>query len=66
MRAHMITLSILLILKLVIVYLSVEYVLKELLKLEDSKAVGLDGLPPKLLRIAAPAIAAPLTRIFNM
>ncbi len=34
--------------------------------LEDGKAVGLDGLPPRLLRLAAPAIAAPLTMIFNM
>ncbi len=43
-----------------------EYVVNELLALEDGKAVGLDGLPPKLLCIAVPAIAAPLTRIFNM
>ncbi len=43
-----------------------EYVLKKLLSLEDDKAVDLDGLPPKLLHIAAPAIASPLTRIFNM
>ncbi len=43
-----------------------EYVLKELLSLEDGKAVNLDGLTPKLLRIAAPAISTSLTRIFNM
>ncbi len=43
-----------------------EYVLKELLSLEDGKAVGIDGLPQRLLRLAAPAIAASLTRIFNM
>ncbi len=43
-----------------------EYVLKELLSLEDGKAVGLDGLPPRLLLLAAPAIAAPLTMIFNI
>ncbi len=43
-----------------------EYVLKEVLSLEDGKAVGLDGLPPRLLCVAAPAIAVPLTRIFNM
>ncbi len=43
-----------------------EYVLKELLSLKDGNAVGLDGLPPKLLHIAAPVIARPLTRIFNM
>ncbi len=46
--------------------ISVSVSLKELLSLEDGKAVGLDGLPPRLLRLAAPAIAAPLTRIFNM
>ncbi len=43
-----------------------KYVLKELLSLEDGKAVGLDGLPPKLLRIAAPVIATHITRIFNV
>ncbi len=43
-----------------------EYVLKELLSLEDGMAVGLDSLPQMLLRLAAHAIAAPLTRIFNI
>jgi retron-type reverse transcriptase len=40
--------------------------LKQLLSLEDGKAVGLDGISPKLLRMGAPAIAAPLTSILNL
>ncbi len=61
-------LSILLILKLVIVSFNIslvdyEYVLNELLSLEDGKAVDLDGLPPKLLRIADPVIAASLLHL---
>ena len=29
------------------------------------KPVGLDGIPPKLLKIAAPVIAGPMTKLFN-
>ncbi len=66
----MITLSISLILKLMIVCLSIYLlwimnVLKESLSLDDGQAVGLDGLLPKLLHIAAPVIARPLTWIFD-
>ena len=41
------------------------FVLKELLKLDVSKAVGIDDLPPKLLKIAAPHIVRVLTVLFN-
>ncbi len=37
----------------------------ELNGLEDSKAVGLDGIPPKLFRLSASAISQPLTYILN-
>ncbi len=36
---------------------------KELNGLEDGKAVGLDGIPPKLLQLSASAISHPLTYI---
>ena len=41
------------------------FVLKELLKLDVSKAAGIDDLPPKLLKIAAPHIVRVLTVLFN-
>ena len=41
------------------------FVLKELLKLDVLKVVGIDDLPPKLLKIAAPHIARVLTVLFN-
>jgi hypothetical protein len=43
-----------------------DFVLKELLNLKDGKAVGLDGIGPKLLRLGATALATPLTRILNL
>ena len=45
--------------------ISVEDIQKELSGLEDSKAVGLDGIPPKLLRLSASIIARPLSYILN-
>ena len=45
---------------------SEEFILKQLSSLDDSKAVGLDGISPKLLRMGAPALAAPLTRLLNL
>ncbi len=39
-----------------------DFVLKQLLNLEDGKAVGLDKISPKLLFI----LASPLTKIFNL
>ena len=42
-----------------------EYVLKELLSIDCSKAVGVDGIHPKLLKLAAAYIAEPLTHLFN-
>ena len=34
-------------------------------KLPNSKSVGLDKISTKILQIAAPAVAQPLTKIFN-
>ena len=45
---------------------SQRYVVKQLNSLQDGKAVGLDGLSPKILRISAAVIAPPLTRILNL
>ena len=42
-----------------------EYVLKELYCSDCSKAVGVDGIHPKLLKLAAVYIAEPLTHLFN-
>ena len=42
------------------------YVLKQLQLLKDGKAVGLDGLSSRLLRIASPIIASPLTKLMNL
>ena len=42
-----------------------EYVLKELLRIDCSKALGVDGIHPKLLKLAAAYIAEPLTHLFN-
>ena len=42
-----------------------EYVLKELLSIDCSKAVGVDGIHPKLQNLAAAYIAEPLTHLFN-
>ncbi len=42
-----------------------ETIEKELNGLEDGKAVGFDGIPPKLLRLSASAISQPLTYILN-
>ncbi len=43
-----------------------DFVLKQLLNLKDGKAVSMDGIPPKLLHLGAPALATPLTRILNI
>ena len=42
-----------------------KYVLDLLLNLNGSKATGLDGIPPRLLKAYAPALATPLTRLIN-
>ncbi len=44
---------------------SFEIPLLKLNGLEDGKAVGLDDIPPKLLRLSASAISQPLTYILN-
>ena len=41
------------------------FVLNELLKLDSSKAVGIDDLHPRLLKFAAPFIASTRTVLFN-
>lgn len=41
-------------------------VLKELLSLDTSKGVGLDGIPPIFLRLTAKHICDPLVYIFNL
>ena len=43
----------------------VEYVLKELQSIDCSKSTGVDGMHPKLLKIASDVIAKPLSNIFN-
>ncbi len=43
-----------------------EFVLKQLQSMPENKAVGLDKLPGKLLRAAAPIIAQPLAFILNL
>ena len=40
--------------------------LKHLQSLTDGKAVGLDGLSPRLLRTAASVISVPLTKLINL
>ena len=42
-----------------------EYILKELKSLSGSKATGLDGLPARLLKTAAPHIYLPITYLIN-
>lgn len=44
---------------------NVETVTDFLLKLNTKKATGPDGFSPKLLKLSAPAIATPLTSLFN-
>ena len=44
---------------------TVEFVRKELLNIDCKKAVGLDGLHPKLLKLAAEFICRPLAFLFN-
>ena len=44
---------------------SVKYVLDLLLHLNGSKATGVDGIPPRLLKASAPALAVPLTSLIN-
>ncbi len=43
-----------------------DFVLKRLTSFEDGKAMRLDGISPKLLRIGATALAPGLTRILNL
>ena len=45
---------------------NVETVYRLIIKLTISKATGVDDISAKVLKAAAPAIAEPLTRIFNM
>ena len=42
-----------------------EFVKREVGKIDVNKAVGLDDLHPRLLKIAAPFIAEPLSIVFN-
>ena len=42
-----------------------EFVLNELRKLDPTKVMGPDNLSPRLLQVAAPFIANPLTKLFN-
>ena len=42
-----------------------KYVLDLLLDLNGSKATGVDGIPPRLLKASAPALATPLSRLLN-
>ena len=42
-----------------------DFVLSELRKLDPTKAMGPDNLHPRLLQVAAPFIANPLTKLFN-
>ena len=42
-----------------------ELVMKTINKLNTKKATGVDNLPPKILQVAAEAISAPLSNIFN-
>ncbi len=43
-----------------------EFVLKQLKDLDTKKAVGMDGLSSKLLKLAAPAIASSVTKVINL
>ena len=43
---------------------TLEYVTKLLLDLDEKKSCGPDGFPPKILKLSAPAIATSLTKIF--
>ena len=45
--------------------ITVEYVLKELQSIDCSKSTGVDGMHPKLFKIASDVIAKPLSNIFN-
>ena len=45
--------------------IEVDFVQKELQKIDISKAAGLDDMHPRLLKSAGPCIAEPLTRILN-
>ena len=45
--------------------ITVDFVLKELQSIVCSKSTGVDGMHPKLLKIASDVIAKPLTNIFN-
>ena len=44
---------------------SEEYLKDILLTLDEKKSCGPDGISPKILKIATPAIAIPLTKLFN-
>ena len=46
-------------------HVSLSYVADILVRLDAKKCTGPDGLSPKILRIAASGIAAPLTKLFN-
>ncbi len=43
-----------------------EFVLKQLKDLDPKKAVGMDSLSFKLLKLAAPAIASSVTKVINL
>ena len=43
-----------------------EFVLKQLKAMANTTATGLDGFSVKILKLAAPAIIAPITKICNL
>ena len=42
------------------------FVLSELKKISPNKATGLDGIPARLLKAAAEAVAEPITYLINL
>ncbi len=43
-----------------------EFFLKQLKDLDPKKAVGMDGVSSKLLKLAAPAITSSVTKVINL
>ena len=47
-------------------YATEDTILRILLSLDISKGAGYDALPPKIIKLAAPIIVTPLTKIINL
>ena len=47
-------------------YATEDTILRILLSLDISKGAGYDTLPPKIIKLAAPIIVTPLTKIINL